>query len=144
MGYAMANAFLGERTMAQPPPRAIADEDKYAARMIERALAKFGEAAGPNVASHLVGPRLFLLAAANENAGVLELSRMAGVAHTVGSRYVLDYGDRDRYMQPGMGLLTTHVDPENLRKKEVRLTPRGRAVFHELLVNMRAALRRSN
>lgn len=126
--------------MAHAPPRPIADDDKYAARMIERAIAKFGESSNPSMT--LTGLRLFLLAAANENAGVLELSRMAGVAHTVGSRYVLDLGERDRYMRPGMGLLTTHVDPENLRKKEVRLTPKGRSVAHDLLTNLRAATRR--
>jgi DNA-binding MarR family transcriptional regulator len=62
-----------------------------------------------------------------------EYGHEAGVSMSVASRHLLDIGDRDRYMEPGFGLVTQKLDPMELRKKRVTLTAKGVALAHELV-----------
>jgi hypothetical protein len=74
----------------------------------------------------------FLLVATNEGKSVTEYATMAGVSKSVMSRHILDIGERDRYMQEGMGLVTYRASPLELRRHEVYLTDKGRALLHRL------------
>jgi DNA-binding MarR family transcriptional regulator len=78
----------------------------------------------------------FLLVALNEGRGVTEYAEMAGVSQSVMSRHLLDIGERDRYMEKGFGLITYRPNPFELRKHEVFLTDKGRALAHEIVRQM--------
>src|SRR6266436_1771497 len=75
----------------------------------------------------------YLLVALNEGKGVNEYGRQAGVSLSTMSRHLLDIGDRDRYMDPGLGLVTQRPDPMELRKHRVTLTTKGIALAHRLV-----------
>jgi DNA-binding MarR family transcriptional regulator len=74
--------------------------------------------------------RTFLLVALNEGKSVTEYATMTGVSKSVMSRHILDIGERDRYMEEGMGLVTYRPSPMELRRHEVYLTDKGRALLH--------------
>lgn len=74
----------------------------------------------------------FLLVALNEGKSVTEYAEMAGVSKSVMSRHILDIGERDRYMEEGFGLITYRPNPMELRRHEVFLTDKGRAVLHQI------------
>lgn len=74
----------------------------------------------------------FLLVALNEGKSVTEYATMAGVSKSVMSRHILDIGERDRYMEEGFGLVTYRPHPMELRRHEVLLTDKGRALLHRL------------
>lgn len=78
----------------------------------------------------------FMLVALDEGRGVGEYAERAGVSQSVMSRHLLDIGERNRYMQDGFGLVTYRANPMELRKHEYFLTPKGRALFHEIIRNM--------
>ena len=48
------------------------------------------------------------------------------------SRDLLDIGERDRYMEDGLGLVVGRDKPENRREKEYFLSPKGRAMARTL------------
>lgn len=72
--------------------------------------------------------RAFLLIALNEGMGVTEYAKLSGVAQSVMSRHLLDLGDKDRKGGKGLGLVTMRQDPLNLRRHQVMLTDKGRAL----------------
>jgi len=72
--------------------------------------------------------RAFLLVALDEGKGVTEYATLSGVAQSVMSRHLSDLGDKDRNGRPGYGLLTMRMDPLNLRRHQVMLTNKGRAI----------------
>lgn len=75
----------------------------------------------------------FLLAALYEGEGVTELANKAGVSQSVMSRHLLDIGDRNRHMEEGFGLITQRPDPLELRKHQVQLSNKGKALAHRLV-----------
>jgi DNA-binding MarR family transcriptional regulator len=75
----------------------------------------------------------FLLVAEEEGLGVTEYAERAGVSQSVMSRHLLDIGDRDRYREPGFGLVHKRQDPMELRKQRVFLTDKGRAIARRIL-----------
>jgi DNA-binding MarR family transcriptional regulator len=68
----------------------------------------------------------FLMIAANEGRSVAEYAEMAKVSKSVMSRLILDIGDARREHEPGLQWVTARVDPNERRKHEVVLTPKGR------------------
>ncbi len=76
--------------------------------------------------------KAFLLVALEEGEGVTEYAKQAGVALGVMSRHLLDIGDRNRHMKAGFGLVTQRTDPLELRKHQVMLTDKGKALAHRL------------
>jgi len=74
----------------------------------------------------------FLLVALEEGKGVNEYAERAGVGTSVMSRHLLDIGERNRHMEEGFGLVTQRPDPMELRKHQMMLTPKGRAVAHQI------------
>lgn len=74
-----------------------------------------------------------LLVATNPGSSVSELSNISGYKLTTISRNLLDLGARNRKKEPGLGLVFAEVDPNELRKKLVSLTPKGKALMGTLL-----------
>jgi hypothetical protein len=74
----------------------------------------------------------FLQVCLEEGEGTLEYARRTGVSPSVMSRHLLDIGDRNRHMKEGFGLVTQRQDPLNLSRHQQMLTPRGRAIAHQI------------
>jgi DNA-binding MarR family transcriptional regulator len=74
----------------------------------------------------------FVLVAIEEGLGVGEYAKRAGVSMSVMSRHLLDIGDRNRHMEEGFGLVTARQNPLELRKNEIFLTAKGRALMHRI------------
>jgi DNA-binding MarR family transcriptional regulator len=75
----------------------------------------------------------FLLVATDEGKSVNEYAKRSGVSMSVMSRHLLDIGDRNRHMEPGMGLVTSKPCPMELRKHEITLTPKGRTLLARII-----------
>lgn len=74
-----------------------------------------------------------MLIALHEGASVTEIAKMSGFKLSTVSRNILDLGQLDRRRQPGLGLVETKIDPMELRKKQVALTPKGEALLRQVL-----------
>jgi DNA-binding MarR family transcriptional regulator len=117
-------------TMRRPT---LGDEER---RHLGRALGALGPFRALRATMPLQYVTTFLLVALNEGRGVTEYAEMAGVSQSVMSRHLLDIGERDRYMEKGFGLITYRPNPFELRKHEVFLTDKGRALAHEIVRQM--------
>jgi DNA-binding MarR family transcriptional regulator len=91
----------------------------------------FQEAAGPTVPLAVV--EAFLLVCLYEGASLKDLCRLSGQAQSTLSRHLLDLADRNRRGEPGLKLVGWRHPPEELRRKEYFVTPKGRALRDRLL-----------
>jgi DNA-binding MarR family transcriptional regulator len=85
----------------------------------------------------------FYLVVIEEGLSVEEYDARAGRSISTMSRHLLDIGDRNRKMKPGLGLVTARANPLNRRRREYFLTPRGLALLEQLTLaddHIRAAL----
>jgi DNA-binding MarR family transcriptional regulator len=71
----------------------------------------------------------FLLVACKQGLSVTDYAQRAGVSKSVMSRHLLDLGERNRHMEPGLGLVVSKPSPLELRRHEVYLTPKGKAML---------------
>ena len=74
----------------------------------------------------------FLLAAMHEGKSLTEIAQLSGFRFPTVSRNILDLGPRNRKREPGLGLVLTVTDPMELRRKQVQLTDKGRALLNQL------------
>jgi DNA-binding MarR family transcriptional regulator len=74
----------------------------------------------------------FSLIARNEGLSVVEYAERANVSVSVMSRHILDIGDYARNRSNGFGLVTSRPNPMELRKHEVWLTAKGKALAHKI------------
>lgn len=79
----------------------------------------------------------FILCATYEGESVGDIARRAGFAISTSSRHILDLGEFNRQKDPGYGLVETRIDPLELRRKTVHLTPKGRNLLNQLIATMR-------
>lgn len=79
----------------------------------------------------------FLLCATHEGESVGDIARRAGFAISTSSRHILDLGEYDRQKNPGYGIVETRIDPMELRRKTVHLTPKGRNLLNQIITTMR-------
>jgi len=79
----------------------------------------------------------FILCATYEGESIGDIARRAGFARATTSRHILDLGEFDRKKQPGYGLVETKIDPMELRRKTVHLTPKGRHLLNQIITTMR-------
>lgn len=86
--------------------------------------------------------RAFLLVATKEGLGVNEYAKMLGLSLTTMSRHMSDIGDKDRYGEPGFGLVTAEIDARDSRIHRVFLTPKGAGLAKQLVHAHDAILRR--
>jgi DNA-binding MarR family transcriptional regulator len=49
------------------------------------------------------------------------------------TRCLLDMGERNRYKEPGFGLIMQRMDPMDMRRHQTYLTPQGRALWRRVL-----------
>lgn len=114
--------------------KALADSERQALKDLFGALDGFREKK-PTMPMQYV--TTFLLVALDEGKSVKEYAEQAGVSTSVMSRHLLDIGERDRYMKEGLGLVTYRPNPLELRKHEVFLTDKGRAMVHRIVRHLR-------
>jgi len=76
----------------------------------------------------------FLLVALNEGLSMNEYQKMTGLPQSTMSRHLLDLGERNRQLGPGLGLVERRQVPTNLRANEYSLSPKGRTLVKQLLV----------
>lgn len=74
-----------------------------------------------------------MLVSLHEGASVTEIAKMAGFKLSTVSRNILDLGLKDRRREQGLGLVETKVDPMELRKKQVGITPKGMALLRQVI-----------
>lgn len=75
----------------------------------------------------------FLLVALHDGISVTEVADLAGFRLATASRHLLDLGERNRKKEPGLGLVKSEVDPDELRRKIYTLTPKGRNLYNTIL-----------
>ena len=75
----------------------------------------------------------FFLVVLHEGKSLKDLCQISGQPQSTLSRHLLDLGERNRTMGPGLGLVEWRIDPYELRKKQYLLTPRGRELLGRLL-----------
>ena len=114
----------------------ISDKTKDIFRALDGMLDEFSQL---DRHTRLQAVRAFLLAARYPGEGSTELAKRMAVPQNTMSRYMLDLGDRKRNGEPGLGLVTTELDPaaDDLRTHPVRLTPKGRALAERLYTHIR-------
>lgn len=74
----------------------------------------------------------FLLVVEEQGLSVEEYAGRAKRSASVISRHLLDIGDRNRKGEPGLGLVTSRPNPNNRRRLEYLLTPKGRALAKQI------------
>lgn len=79
----------------------------------------------------------FILCATYEGESVGDIARRAGFAVSTTSRHILDLGEFDRLKRPGYGLVETRIDPMELRRKTIHLTPKGKNLLNQIISTMR-------
>lgn len=79
----------------------------------------------------------FLLCAIYEGESVGDIAKRAGFAMSTTSRHILDLGEYDRKKEPGYDLVETRVDPMELRRKTIHLTPKGKNLLNQIISTMR-------
>lgn len=108
--------------------RRLPDEDLSPVKKLAGALQVFSSERGTMPMQYV---QSFLLVAEEEGLGVTDYAQRAGASVSVMSRHLLDIGERDRYMKPGLGWVTARLNPMELRKKEYFVTDKGRALIHQ-------------
>jgi DNA-binding MarR family transcriptional regulator len=78
----------------------------------------------------------FLAVCIEEGLSVQEYAKRAKIPVTTMSRHLLDLGDRNRKMKPGLGLVTSRTNPLNRRQREYMLTERGRSLLGKMTLVM--------
>ena len=113
--------------LASPPDEADAPKLRALLQITDI----FQQAAGPTVPLALV--EAFLLVCLYEGASLKDLCKLSGQAQSTLSRHLLDLADRNRKGEPGLKLIAWCHPPEELRRKEYRLTAKGRALRDRIL-----------
>ena len=113
----------------------LSDEERAAARSLRLALEPFYNMR-PNVPLSYL--RTFLLIAEEEGLGVNEYAGIGDIASSVMTRNILDIGERNRHKEEGLALVVSDRDPFDLRKHNVRVTPKGRALVRQWVTVLRS------
>ena len=80
----------------------------------------------------------FIICAQNEGSSIGDIAVLAGFPISTTSRHILDLGELDRKKEkPGLMLVETRIDPKELRRKTVHLTPKGRTLRHHIIAKMK-------
>lgn len=79
----------------------------------------------------------FLEVAIHEGCSMTDIWKKTGWSQSTLSRHLLDLGERDRHKNPGLQLLESRRDPQELRKNIYTLTGRGKKLQQKLLSLLR-------
>lgn len=113
----------------------LSDEERAAARALRLALEPF-YTMRPNVPLSYL--RTFLLIAEEEGLGVNEYAGIGDIAPSVMTRNILDIGSLNRHKEEGLSLVTNERDPFDLRKHNVKVTPKGRTLVRQWVTVLRS------
>jgi DNA-binding MarR family transcriptional regulator len=113
----------------------LSDEVRAAARALRLALEPFYTMRRDVPLSYL---RTFLLIAEEEGLGVNEYAGIGDIAPSVMTRNILDIGSLNRHKQEGLALVTNERDPFDLRKHNVKVTPKGRTLVRQWVTVLRS------
>jgi DNA-binding MarR family transcriptional regulator len=80
---------------------------------------------------------VFLEVAKNPQISVTELATKCGLAQSSASRNVAALSDWHWLKKPGLGLVITDLDPMDMRKKFVKLTPKGQKLVDNIVTVMK-------
>ncbi len=76
---------------------------------------------------------VFLEIAKNEGITINELCDRVGLASSSASRNVAALSGQHWLKKPGLGLVETQTDPQDLRRKTIRLTAKGRQLKDQII-----------
>lgn len=113
----------------------LTEEERSAARALRMALEPF-YTMRPNVPLSYL--RTFLLIAEEEGLGVNDYAGIGDIAPSVMTRNILDIGTLNRHKEEGLALVDSDRDPFDLRKHNVRVTPKGRALVRQWVTVLRS------
>jgi DNA-binding MarR family transcriptional regulator len=116
-----------------PPPPAMPHDDERRLRSLLRVLGLF-QVLSLQIPVSMV--EVFLLVAMNEGCSLRDLVQMSGRPQSSVSRQVLDAGETNRLGEPGLGLISWTIAPEELRRKQYWLTGKGRALLQRVLTEL--------
>jgi DNA-binding MarR family transcriptional regulator len=71
--------------------------------------------------------------ALNEGASLSDLAKKIDAKNSTISRHLLDLGERNRKMEPGLKLVEYRQSPLELRRHEYALTSKGGSVIRSIL-----------
>ena len=77
-----------------------------------------------------------LLVAMNEGASLRDLQTKTQWSMSTMSRHLMDLGQRDRRMEPGLDMVVMRQNPMNMRSNEYRLSKKGREVLARVVQSM--------
>lgn len=118
----------------------LSEEERSAARALRIALEPF-YTQRPNMPLSFL--RTFLLIAEEEGLGVNDYASIGDIAPSVMTRNILDIGSLNRHKEEGLSLVSNDRDPFDLRKHNVRVTPKGRALVRQWVSVLRAYCNKS-
>ena len=75
---------------------------------------------------------VFLAIARREGLSIAELAKALGLGRSSASRNVAALGDLHWQKKPGLYLVEDRIDPMELRKKQIYLTPKGRRLLEQI------------
>lgn len=108
----------------------LAAEEERKLRALVHILDYFEDHA-PQIPASMI--EVFLLVAMNEGCSLRDIVELSGKPQSTMSRHLLDLGERNRRMEPGLGLVAWRTCPSELRRKEYYLTPKGRGLLKKIL-----------
>jgi DNA-binding MarR family transcriptional regulator len=106
------------------------EEDEIAVERLRRAVDVFREIDTALPASYLAA---FLLVAARPGGSTTEYAAEMGQAQAVTSRILLEIGKKSRTGNPGHELVDSDAHPDDLRRRRVFLTPKGRRLLRKVV-----------
>jgi DNA-binding MarR family transcriptional regulator len=74
-----------------------------------------------------------ILVALNEGSSLRDLQLKTQWSMSTMSRHLLDLGERNRHMEPGLDLVVMRQNPMELRRNEYRLTKKGRTLLARVI-----------
>ena len=111
--------------------RALLPEDERKLRALVHILDYF-QGHAPQIPASMI--EAFLLVAMNEGCSLRDITEMSGKPQSTMSRHLLDLGDTNRQGGVGLGLVRWRIAPDELRRKEYTLTPKGRGLLRRVLL----------
>jgi DNA-binding MarR family transcriptional regulator len=118
----------------------LSDEERAAVEALYVALKPFRDLNPSMPLSYITA---MLLVGMEEGKGVAEYAAKINISPTVMTRNLLDIGDRNRQREEGYGLVTQQRDLFDLRKHNAKVTPKGKALVHEVMIALRKLPKRS-
>ena len=107
----------------------VPDDEKATSIKMRQAVELFFEL---NTTMPLQYVTAFLAVAGNEGLTVTEYAKKLGISPSLMTRHMADIGERNRYHEPGYGLVEAYGEAKDRRTKRSRLTAKGQHLVGRL------------